>query len=48
MEQEDEVTGEMVKPCGELVVHWIWKHCDITMDNVVLLENWRSGVTVLL
>ena len=44
----DEVTGEMIKGGGYMVVDWVWKICNMDFENGVVPEDWRSGVVVLL
>ena len=42
---KDEVTVEMVKGRGDMVVDWIWRLCDMTFENVVP-EDWTFAVIV--
>ena len=43
---KDEITGEMIKGGGDRVVDWIWKLCNMTFENCVGPEDWRSAVIV--
>ena len=43
---EDEITGEMIKGGSGRVVDWIQKLCNITFENSVVIEDWRSAVIV--
>ena len=43
---KDEVKGEMIKGGGNRVVDWIWRLCNIAFESGVLLEDWRSAVTI--
>ena len=42
---KDEITGEMVKAGGGWVMDWIWRLCNMALENVVL-EDWRSTLIV--
>ena len=33
---KDEVTGEMVKGGGDMVVEWIWRLCNMTFESGVM------------
>ena len=39
-----DVTGEIVKGGGELVIEWIWKLCNVAFESGVVAE--RSAVNV--
>ena len=41
---EDEVTEEMVKGGGDIVVDWIWKLCSMAFENGVVSKDLRSVV----
>ena len=43
---KDEVTEEMVKGGGDVVVDWIWKLCNMAFESDVVPENLRSAVIV--
>ena len=43
---KDEVTEEMVKVRGEMVVDWIWRLCNMGFENGVAPEDWRCAVIV--
>ena len=36
---KDEVTGEMVKGGGDIVVDWIWRLCNMAFEIGVVPEN---------
>ena len=42
---KDDVTGEMVKGGGDMMVDWIWRLCNITFESV-MPDDWRSAVIV--
>ena len=41
---EDEITGEMIKGGGDIVVDWIWRICNMVFEIGVLPEDWRYAV----
>ena len=41
---KDEVTEEMVKGGGEVVVDWIWKLCNMAFESNVVPEDLKSAV----
>ena len=41
---KDEITGEMVKGGGDIVVDWIWRLCNMVFEIGVLPEDWRYAV----
>ena len=43
---KDEITGEMIKGIGDRVVDWIWKLCNMTIENGVVPDDWRSALIV--
>ena len=43
---KDEVTGEMVKSGGDIVVDQIWRLCNMAFEIGVVLEYWRSAMIV--
>ena len=43
---KDEITGGMIKVGGDRVVDWIWRLCNMTFENGVAPEDWRSAVIV--
>ena len=43
---EDDVTGEMVKGGGDMVVDWIWRLFNMAFESGVVPEDWRSAVIV--
>ena len=43
---KNEVTGEMVKCGGDIVVDWIWRLCDVIFERGVVPEDWRFAVIV--
>ena len=43
---KDEVTGEVVKGGGDVIVDWIWTLCDMAFESDVLLEDLMSSVIV--
>ena len=45
---KDEVTEEMVKGGGDVVVDWIWKLCNMAFESDVVPEDVRSVVIVSL
>ena len=45
---KDEVTKEMVKGGGDVVVDWIWKLCNMVFENDAVPEDLRSAVIVTL
>ena len=45
---KDEVTEEMVKCGGDVVVDWIWKLCNLAFESDVVPEDLRSVVIVIL
>ena len=44
----NEVTGELVKVGGDMVVDWIWRLCSMSFEIDVVPEDWRSPVMILL
>ena len=44
----DEITEEMIKGRGDRVVDWIWRLCNMAFESSVVLEDWKSAVTVSL
>ena len=42
----DEITGEMIKGGGDMVVDWIWRLCNMAFENGIMPEDWRSAVIV--
>ena len=45
---EDEVTGEMVKTGGGMVLDWIWRLYSMAFESGVVPEDWRYAVIVLI
>ena len=45
---EDEITGEMIKGGGDMVVDWIWRVCNVVYESGVAPEEWRCAVIVQL
>ena len=43
---KDEVTREMIKGGGDRVMDLIWELCYMDSESGVMLEDWRSAVTV--
>ena len=43
---KDEINREMKKGGGDRVVDWIWRLCNMTFENDVVSEDWRSAVIV--
>ena len=43
---KDEITGQMVKGEGDMVVDSIWRLCNTAFEIGVVPENWRSAVIV--
>ena len=43
---KDEITEQMVKGGGDMVVDWIWKLYNMTFESDVVPEDLRSGVIV--
>ena len=41
-----EVTGEMVKGGGNIVVDWIWRLCNMGFESGVQPDEWISDVIV--
>ena len=39
---KDEVTEEMVKSGGDVVVDWVWKLCKMAFESDVVLRDLRS------
>ena len=46
VEGKDEVTEEMIKGRGDMVVDWIWKLCNMAFKRDVVLEDWMHSVIV--
>ena len=42
----DEINGEVIKGRGDRVVDWIWRLCNMSFENGVVLEDWISAVIV--
>ena len=36
----------MIKGGGDRVVDWIWRLCNMTFENGIVHEGWRSAVIV--
>ena len=36
---KDDVTGDMVKGGGDMVVDWVWRICNMTFESVVVPET---------
>ena len=43
---KDELTAEMVKGGGDMVVDWIWILCNTAFESGVVPEDWTSTVIV--
>ena len=43
-----QVTGEMINGVGERVVNWIWRVCNMAFKNIVVPEDCRSAMIILL
>ena len=43
---KDEVAGKMMKGRGDRVVRWNLRLCNMAFESSVLLEDWRSAVTI--
>ena len=43
---KDEVTGEMVKGGGDMMVDWTRRLCNMAFQSGVVPEEWRSAVIV--
>ena len=43
---KDEVTGEIIKGEGDMVVDWIWRLCHMAFESGLVPEDWRSAVIV--
>ena len=43
---KDEITGEMMKRGGNMLVRWIRRLCNMTFASGVVLEDWMSAVIV--
>ena len=43
--RKDEVTGEIIKGGGNMMVDWIWRLCNMAFERDVL-EHWKSAVVV--
>ena len=41
---KDEITGEMIKGGGDMVVNWIWRLCNMAFENGVVPKDWRSAM----
>ena len=41
---KDEVTGEMVKGGGDMVLNWIWRFGNMAFENGIVCKDWRSTV----
>src|SRR5678816_1679135 len=42
----DEITGEMIKNEGEMVIDWIWKLCNKAFIEGIVPRDWRKAVIV--
>src|SRR5678815_3019926 len=42
----DEITGEMIKNGGEMVIDWIWKLCNKSIMEGIVSRDWRRAVIV--
>src|SRR5678815_1118760 len=42
----DEITGEMIKNGGEMVIEWIWKLCNKAFMEGIVSNDWRSAIIV--
>src|SRR5678815_3512449 len=42
----DEITGEMIKNGGEMVIDWIWKLCNKSIMEGIVSRDWRKAVIV--
>src|SRR5678815_3399611 len=42
----DEITGEMIKNGGEIVIEWIWKLCNKEFMEGIVPRDWRRSVIV--
>ena len=43
---KNEVTGDMVKGGGNMVVDWIWRLCNIDFESGVVSEDRRSTLII--
>ena len=43
---KDEVTEEMIKGGGDMVIDWIWNLCKMAFENGVFLEDWSDRVQI--
>ena len=43
---KDDVTGEMIKGGGDIVVDWILRLCNMVSESSVGPEDWRSTVII--
>ena len=41
---KDEVTGEMIKGKGDMVVNWIWRLCSMAFKKGVVPGHWKFAV----
>ena len=44
---KDEVTGDMVKSTGGMVVDWIWRVCNMPFEGGCVPEDCRSEIVPL-
>ena len=38
---KDEVTGEMIKGGGDMLMNWIWRLCNMAFESGILPVDWR-------
>ena len=43
---KDEVTKEMIKGGGDMVVDWIWRLCNMAFESSAMPKDWRPAVKV--
>src|SRR5678815_4291707 len=44
----DEITGEMIKNRGKMVIDWIWRLCNKAFMEGIVPRDWRRAVIVSL
>ena len=44
---KDEVTGNIIKGEGDMVVDWVWRLCSMAFEMTAVPEAWRSAVIII-
>ena len=43
---KDKVTEETEKGGGDIVVDWIWRLCNMALEDGIVPKDWRSAIIV--